>query len=103
MINQNNYPLRDWHFEHMQKTILKYVSGLTETEKHSSWKVKQHKKYGGNIFSVRRNINFDIHHGVTSEEVTEFLDKVLNDPSFTDMRAVAGSIERIKDLRYIEG
>ena len=91
--------MRDWHFEHMQKTILKYVSGLSETEKNSSWKVKQHKKYGGNLPSVRRNINFDIKHGVTREEVTEFLDKVLNDPSFTDMRAVAGSIERIEDLR----
>jgi|SRR5687768_12691298 hypothetical protein len=103
MVNQNNYPMRDWHFEHMQKTILKYISGLTETEKHSSWKVKQHKKYGGNLPSVRRNINFDIHHGVTREEVTEFLDKILNDPSFSDIRAVAGSIERIKDLEIEKG
>jgi hypothetical protein len=36
----NNYPMRDWHFEHMQKTILKYITGLTETEKGSKWKVK---------------------------------------------------------------
>ena len=42
-------------FEHMQKTILKYVSGLTENEKLSSWKVKQHKRYG-NVVNVRRNI-----------------------------------------------
>jgi hypothetical protein len=97
--NKNNYPMRDWHFEHMQKTVVKYVAGLTETEKHSPWKVRQHKKYGGNLPNVRRNINFDIHHGVTREEVTEFLDKVLNDPSFTSIRAVAGSIERIKELQ----
>ncbi len=103
MVNQNNYPMRDWHFEHMQKTILKYVSGLTENEKLSSWKVKQHNKYGGNLPSVRSNINFDIHHGVTREEVTEFLDKILNDPSFSDIRAVAGSIERIKDLEIEKG
>jgi hypothetical protein len=88
VINQNNYPLRDWHFEHMQKTILKYVSGLTETEKHSSWKVKHHN-------------NFDIHHGVTREEVTGFLDKVLSDSSFTDMRSVEGSVERIKELAAV--
>ena len=99
MINQNNYSLGDWHFEHMQKTVLKYVSGLTETEKHSSWKVKQRKKYGGNLPSVCRNINFDIKHGVTREEVTVFLDKLLNDSSFTGMRSVEGGIERIKDLR----
>jgi hypothetical protein len=77
--------MRDWHFEHMQKIILKYVSGLTETEKHSSWKVKQHKRYGGNIYHVRRNIIDDIHHGVTREEVTEFLNKIENDSSFSDI------------------
>jgi hypothetical protein len=22
---QNSYPMKDWHFEHMQKTIVKYV------------------------------------------------------------------------------
>jgi hypothetical protein len=27
---QNNYPLREWHFEHMQKTIVKYVTGISE-------------------------------------------------------------------------
>jgi hypothetical protein len=99
MINQNNYPMRDWHFEHMQKIILKYVSGLTENEKNSSWKVKQHNRYGGNVVNVRRNINFDIQHGITREEVSEFLDKIQNDLSFSDIRRVAGSIERIRDLK----
>jgi hypothetical protein len=56
MANQNNnYPMKEWHFEHMQKTILKYVSGLTENEKQSSWKVKQHKRYS-NVINVWRNI-----------------------------------------------
>jgi hypothetical protein len=48
----------------MQKTIVKYVFGLLESEKGSSWKKTQHKKYGGNLANVRRN-NFDIRHGVT--------------------------------------
>src|ERR671915_1975339 len=104
MVNQNNnYPMKDWHFEHMQKTILKYVSGLTETEKHSSWKVKQHKRYGGNIYNVRRNIKDDLHHGVTREEVAEFLNKIENDSSFSDIRRIAGSMGRIKDLEIEKG
>jgi hypothetical protein len=94
----NNYPMKEWHVEHMQKTILKYITGLTETEKGSKWKVKQHKRYGGNLPNVRRNIDFDILHGVTKEEVSEFLDKIQNDPSFSDIRRIAGSIERIKEL-----
>jgi hypothetical protein len=102
-IKSNNYPMRDWHFEHMQKTILKYIAGLTETEKNSSWKVKQHKRYGGNIYSVRRNIKDDILHGVTRDEVTEFLNKIGNDPSFSHIRRIAGSIQRIKDLEIEKG
>ncbi len=94
--------MKEWHFEHMQKTIVKYVSGLSETERGSPWKVKQHKKYGGNLGNVRRNINFDIKHGVTREEVIAFLDKVLNDPSFSDTRKIAGSTERIMELQQQE-
>jgi hypothetical protein len=91
--------MKDWHFEHMQKTVVKYVAGLSEGEKGSSWKVKQHKKYSGNLANVRKNISFDIKHGVTREEVTAFIDKVLNDPSFSDVRKSEGSEERIKQLQ----
>jgi hypothetical protein len=97
VVNQNNYPMRDWHFEHMQKIILKYISGLTETE--TSYQKRQHKKYGGNIGYVRRNINFDIRHGGTREEVITFLDKVRNDSSFSDIRKSEGSEERIRELQ----
>jgi hypothetical protein len=91
--------MKDWHFEHMQKTIVKYVFGLSESEKGSSWKRKQYKKYGGNITNVRRNIDFDIKHGVTGEEVITFLDKIRNDISFTDVRKSAGSGERLDNLQ----
>src|SRR5919112_1297160 len=102
MINQsNNYPMKEWHFEHMQKTILKYVSGLTESEKGSPWKVKQHNKYGGNIRKVPRKINFYLKKSVTREETIAFLDKVLNDPLFSDIRKTADSKERIKELQLI--
>jgi hypothetical protein len=83
----------------MQKTVVKYVAGLSEGEKGSSWKIKQHKKYSGNLANVRKNINFDIKHGVTREEVTAFIDKVLNNPSFSDVRKSEGSEERIKQLQ----
>jgi hypothetical protein len=91
--------MREWHFEHMRKTIVKYVFGLSEEEKGSSWKLKQHKKYGGNLTNVRRNINFDMKHGVTKEEVAEFLDKVHYDSSFSDLRKREGTNERIMELQ----
>jgi hypothetical protein len=92
--------MKDWHFEHMQKTIVKYVSGISDDA--TSFQKKMHRKYNGKIGYVRRNINFDIKHGVTREEVIAFLDKVLNDPSFSDTRKIAGSTERIMELQQQE-
>ena len=83
----------------MQKTIVKFVSGLSEIESGSSWKRKQHKKYSGNIGYVRRNIQFDIKHGVTREEVIAFLDKVRNDSLYSNVRENVGSKERLEQLQ----
>src|SRR5215218_5117143 len=99
LAQQNNYPMKEWHFEHMQKTIVKYVIGLPYADNNSRWKKSQHKKYSGNIGFVRRSINFDIKHGVTRQEVTEFLNKVRNDSSFSNIREGAGSIARIEELQ----
>src|SRR5918996_5989464 len=95
LVQQNNYPMKEWHFEHMQQIIVKYVNGISNSDNDSSWKRKQHKKYSGNISFVRRSINYDIKHGVTGEEVTTFLDKVRNDLSFSNVRKSAGSGERL--------
>jgi len=89
--------MKDWHFEHMQKTIVKYVSGLSDNA--TSFQKKQHKKYGGNLANVHRNIEFDIKHGVTREEVAVFLDKVRNDSSFSNVRKSVGSKERLEQLQ----
>jgi hypothetical protein len=91
--------MKEWHFEHMQKTIVKYVTGLPYADNNSKWKKRQHNKYSGNIGFVRRSIKLDIRHGVTRQEVTEFLNKVRNDSSFSNIRESAGSIARIKELQ----
>jgi hypothetical protein len=93
--------MREWHLENMKKTIVKYVGGLSEDDVKSKYKVKLHKKYKGNLAYVRRSIYEDIRHGVTREEVIEFLEKVLNDPSFSGVRKNKGSKERIAELQLI--
>ena len=97
LVRQNNYPLRDWHFEHMQKTVLKYVSGLSETA--TPFEKKRYRKYSGNLPVVNRSIQFDIRHGVTIDEVNTFLDKIRNNSSFSDVRKNAGSGERLDNLQ----
>jgi hypothetical protein len=30
MIQQNSYPMKEWHHENMQKRVVKYVVGLSD-------------------------------------------------------------------------
>jgi hypothetical protein len=93
MLQQNSYPMKEWHLENMKKTVVKYVTGLSDTA--TSYQRKLHKKYGGNIAKVHKSIAFDIRHGVTIIEVLDFLDKVRNDFEFANIRDIEGSMERL--------
>lgn len=91
--------MREWHVEHMQKTIVKFVTELSENA--SSWQRKQYKKYN-NIANVCRNIDYDIKHGVTIKEVLAFLEKVRNDSSYSELQSKYGSMEKLEEVqRYI--
>jgi hypothetical protein len=94
---QNSYPMKEWHLENMKKTIVKYVTGLSENT--TSYQKRQHKKYGGNLANVHRNIDFDMRHGVEIQEILVFLDKVRNAPEFSNIREIEGSIERLDMIK----
>ena len=95
MQNNNSYPLREWHVEHMKKTVVKFVTGLSPEA--SSWKKRQHKKYN-KLTNIRKGINYDIKHGVKSEEVLSFMDEVRNNSSFYSLRKLDGSIDRLDEI-----
>ena len=97
LVEQNSYPLREWHFEHMQKTIIKYVTGISENSA-TSFQKRLHKRYNGNLTYVCKNIGFDIKHGVTNDQVLAFIDKVKSDPSYTNMQQNTDSLERLQSL-----
>jgi hypothetical protein len=92
---QNSFPMKQWHAEHMQKTIVKYVKGLSEDA--SGWEKRNHKKYGS-LASMCRQIDYDIKHGVSLEEVLVIIQKVRKDSSFTDLRKRTGSLERLSEV-----
>ena len=96
LTTQNSYPLREWHFEHMQKTIIRYVTGISEDS--SSFQKRVHKRYNGNLTYVCKNIGFDIKHGVTNDQVLTFIDKVKSDPIYANMQQNNDSIERLESL-----
>ena len=92
---QNSFPMRDWHLEHMEKTVVKYVKGLSENA--SGWEKRNHKKYGS-LGSICRQIEYDIKHGVSSEQVTSIFERIRNDSSFSSLRKGNGSMERLAEI-----
>ena len=92
---QNSFPLMEWHIKHLEKIILKFVTGLAENA--TSWEKRMNKRYG-RINNVCRQINYDIKHGATNEQVISLLKKIRNDSSFSDLRDKNGSLERLDEL-----
>ena len=92
---QNSFPMRDWHVKHMEKTVIKYVTGLSVNA--SAWEKRQNKRYG-KIASVCRQIEYDIKQGVTNEQVLMLLRKIRNDSSFSILQKNDSSMERLNEL-----
>jgi hypothetical protein len=92
---QNSFPMREWHVKHMEKTIIKFVTGLSVNA--SRWEKRQDKRYG-KITNVCRQIGYDIKQGATIEQVLLLLQTIRNDSSFSSLRKNDGSMERLNEL-----
>ena len=92
---KNDFPMKEWHIEHMQKTVVKYVKGISENA--SGWEKRNHKKYGS-LTSMCRQIEYDVKHGVAQEQVLSMFHKVRNDSSFSELRKNTGSMERLGEV-----
>ena len=92
---QNNFPMRQWHVEHMQKTILKYVKGLSPNA--NSWEKRNHKKYG-NLTTVCRQIEYDMKHGVTKDEILASFSSIHKHSSYRNLRRDSSSMVRLSDI-----
>ena len=91
----NSFPMREWHAEHMEKTILKYTKGLSADA--SSWEKRNQKKYGS-FTNICRQVEYDIQHGVTNEELLGVIAKIRHHSSFRLLRKDADSMERLSKL-----
>jgi hypothetical protein len=87
--------MKEWHLEHMEKTVVKYVKGLSENA--SGWEKRNHKKYGS-LTNICRQIDYDIKHGVSNDQVTSLFEKIRTDSSFSTLRKGNGSMERLAEI-----
>src|SRR5919197_1645638 len=92
---QNSFPMREWHVKHMEKTVVKFVTGLSANA--TAWEKRQNKRYGKTT-SVCRRIEYDIKQGATNEQVLSLLQKIRNDSSFSRLRQNDGSIKRLDEV-----
>ena len=85
----------EWHVKHLEKVVLKFVTGLAENA--TSWEKRMNKRYG-RINNVCRQINYDIKQGATNDQVLLLLQRIRNDSSFSQLRNNNGSLERLGEL-----
>ncbi|MGA7368311.1 MAG: hypothetical protein WBX01_04225 [Nitrososphaeraceae archaeon] len=82
----------------MEKTVIKYIKGLPENA--TAWEKRQHKRYGG-ITRVCRQINYDIKHGVTNDQVLELLEAIKSDSSYLDLRNDVDCMGRLAEIESL--
>jgi hypothetical protein len=88
--------MKEWHLKHMENTLIKFVTGLSEDA--SRWERTINKKYG-RIGRVSKRIEYDIKHGVTNKQVYSFLQLIRTEPSFSEAIAHDGSMERLNKIQ----
>jgi hypothetical protein len=91
----NNFAMREWHLEHVEKVILRYIKGLSDDA--SSFEKRNFKKYS-NVTSCSKQIEYDMKHGVTAEEVIAIMQKIRHDDSYSDFRQIQEAVQRLDDL-----
>jgi hypothetical protein len=75
--------------------VLRFVTGLSPGA--TSWEKRIHKRYG-RIASVCKQINYDIKQWATNDQVLLFLQKIRCDSSFSVLREINGSLNRLEKL-----
>ena len=98
-LTQNSFPMNQWHLEHVEKTIKKFITGLSETA--SIWEKRQHKRYG-TIANCCKQVDYDLKHGVTIDEVIQVLQKIKNDETFAPVMQSENAILRFNEIeKYV--
>jgi hypothetical protein len=87
--------MREWHVEHMHKTIIKYISGVSDTM--SLFQARQYLKFYS-ISNVQKTIYYDTNHGVTKEDILLFIEKVRNHPSYYILQRNKLAMEKLGNI-----
>ena len=88
--------MAEWHVEHMEKIVIKFVTGLSEHA--TKWEKRQNKRYG-KVSIVCRQIEYDIKHGATIEQVLMYIQKIRTNSSFSSLVKNEACLNRLDQLK----
>ena len=91
----NNFAMKEWHLEHVEKVIIRYIKGISPDA--SSFEKRNFKKYS-TLSSCTKQIEYDIKHGVTMDEVLAVMKKIRHDKSFSELRLIPETVQRVDEL-----
>ncbi len=91
----NNFAMKDWHLEHVEKIIIRYIKGISPDA--SSFEKRNFKKYS-TISSCAKQIEYDMKHGVTTEEVLAVMQRIRYGKSFSELRGNPETVQRLDEL-----
>ncbi|MGA8842527.1 MAG: hypothetical protein WB511_03010 [Nitrososphaeraceae archaeon] len=91
----NNFAMKDWHLEHVEKVIIRYIKGISPDA--SSFEKRNFKKYS-TISSCSKQIEYDIKHGVALEEVIAIIQKIRTSESYTELRENPEVLQRLDEI-----
>ncbi len=91
----NNFAMKDWHLEHVEKIVIRYIKGLSPDA--SSFEKRNFKKYS-TISACAKQIDYDIKHGVTMEEVLAIMQRIRHEQTFSDLRQNPETMQRLDEL-----
>jgi hypothetical protein len=87
--------MTEWHVEHMKKIIIKFVTGLSENA--TNWEKRQNKRYG-KISFVCRQIEYDIKHGVTTQQILMHIQDIQKQSNVNILKDES-SLNRLDELK----
>ena len=90
-MRSNNFAMKDWHLDHVEKVIVRYIKGISPYA--SSLEKRNFKKYS-TLFACAKQIEYDIRHGVTTEEVLSVIRKIRYNKEFSEFQSRLVELER---------
>ena len=95
LMKSNNFAMRDWHLEHVEKVVVRYIKGISPDA--SSFEKRNFKKYS-TLSACAKQIEYDIKHGVTMDEALSVLKKIRHNKEFSQFQSNHEVMQRLDEL-----